>query len=155
MSRLLSLFRSLDRYEVARLRKFVCSPFFNENAQLVVLFDELKTHYWRSEQTDIDKNVLWQKINPSEKYNDLKYRRLISDLLQIVEAFLVQQARDAEDRHDLMLLQQLSKRNLNKHFDNTEQQFRQQLEAAKLQDFDYYAKKFVLEEIVFQHRNES
>ncbi len=155
MSRLLTLIRTLDRYEIARLRKLICSPFFNENEQIVTLFDEIKTRYWRSDEAEIDKTAVWNKINSNVSYNDLKYRRLASDLLQLCETFLVQQQIELDNRQELQLLQQLSKRNLDKHFENTELQIRQTLEMVELQDFDYYSKKLLLEETVFQYRNES
>ncbi len=161
MSRLLTLIRTLDRYEIARLRKLICSPFFNENEQIIFLFDEIKTIYWRSEEQEIDKLLIWKKINNnsnsnySPNYNDLKFRRLNSDLLQLCETFLVQQQIELDNRQELHLLRQLSKRNLDKHFDNTELQIRQTINNMQLHDFDYYTRKFQLEETVFQYRNET
>ncbi len=153
-SRLVTLIRTLDRYEIARLRKFVCSPFFNENELLVLLLDELKTNYWRTtENIENNKEKIWSVINNKKMYNDLKFRRLCSDLLQLSEQFLIQIQADDEGYSDLLLLRQLNHRKLNKHFDNTEQQLRRNISEIKLHDYAYYYKNFELEEIVFQYRN--
>ncbi|MEY4928021.1 MAG: hypothetical protein RI894_2457, partial [Bacteroidota bacterium] len=105
-SRLITLLRTLDRYEIARLRKLVCSPFFNENEQLVRLLDELKATYWKTEEAEeeTNKQKIWALINGEKAYNDLKFRRLCSDLLRLCELFLIQIQFDSEENGNLLLL---------------------------------------------------
>ena len=78
-SKLLTLLKTFNKYELNRLRKYVESPFFNENELLVDLFD-LIDKFLRSNRENIEQEKIWQKIFPKMPYDDIKFRRLSSDL---------------------------------------------------------------------------
>lgn len=81
-SKLVELLSSLDYRERSRLRKFVISPYFNENEEVARLLSVLVTGF------DGTRELLWEEMYPGEPYDDLRLRHLMSDLMRLLERFL-------------------------------------------------------------------
>lgn len=79
---------NFSKYELNQFRKYILSPFFNENEDLLVLFDTLLPFFKKKTDVALDKEAIWVKIFSQKKYNDTKFRRLNSDLLKLAEGFI-------------------------------------------------------------------
>ena len=80
-SKLPELLSLLDWRERQGLRKYVSSPFFNENQLLVDFLDLLL-------ESNPSPEEVWNHLYPDEPYQDLKLRHLRSELMRLVEGFL-------------------------------------------------------------------
>lgn len=80
-SKLPALLKLLDRNEAKSLKKYVSSPYFNENPILSQLLEIMLEETYEPE-------AIWERIFPGNTYNDLKLRHLRSELLRLVEGFL-------------------------------------------------------------------
>ncbi len=80
-SKLPELISLLDWRERQSLKKYVASPFFNENPVLSKLLDILLDQPMTPEAT-------WALLYPGIPFADLKLRHLRSELLRLVEGFL-------------------------------------------------------------------
>lgn len=80
-----------NKYELNSLRKFVFSPYFNVNEDLMKLFD-LYMQALEDPDSHQDKESIWQLIikDPSKPYDDVRFRKFNSDLLKLVEGYLAQ-----------------------------------------------------------------
>ncbi len=80
-TKLPALLSLLDSREQQSLKKYIASPYFNENPIHIRLLDTML------EETD-NPEIVWSRVFPGESYNDLKLRHLRSELLRLVEGFL-------------------------------------------------------------------
>ena len=98
-NKLYSALSYFDKYEQNRLSKYINSPYFNKNESLVYLFEILIKHINKEKKggkyQEIDKHELWKRVYPDKEFNDVRFRKLNSELLKLVEGFLAQQTYEA------------------------------------------------------------
>ncbi len=74
--------------ELNRLEKFICSPYFNVNEQMIGLFNLLYETLKKGELDELNKEAVFSELYPGKKYSDARFRKLCSDLLKLIEEFL-------------------------------------------------------------------
>lgn len=145
--KLIALLQTFSKYELNRFRKFLMSPYFNDQDDLVRLF-EIINKALRSEgqqASDLKKNDTWKSLYPNRKYDDAHLRRLASDLSQLALRFMVEEARKQDALSEALELQQiLEKPELQKHLSGVERQIRKHLESMPGQSTWYYLSQFRL-----------
>ena len=115
-----TILQSFDKYEVNRLRKFLKSPYFNMNDSIVELFEIFIQHIFGSPHRELEKERVWEKIYPSKKYDDVRFRKLNSELLKLVEKFLAQQVYEVNPiRQAVHLMEAVSNKKLEKLHNST------------------------------------
>ena len=92
-NKLLSIINSFSKVELNRLSKFVNSPYFNSNNEITQLYKIILV--LTNKEFTIDKNKIWHLLYPKIKFNSLKFRKLFSDLLKLIEQFLAQEIYDS------------------------------------------------------------
>jgi len=134
---------SLTVYELNRFGKFINSPYFNINDKLTTLFhtldDEIRSNY--ASKTTLNKASVWKSVYGEVKIDDVRFRKLCSDLLKLTEKFLSQEQFDNNPLHRAnYLLKAVSSKNLEKLYSSSISTARrlskQQLE--KTASFYYY-----------------
>jgi len=114
--RKLKVFKVLKQfnvYELNRFSKFIRSPYFNRNDSLTRLYDSFESVIRdESEDSTISRGQAWTAATLEDKYRDQKFRKLCSDLLRLIEEFLVQEELDKSPLHkaDYLLQAILDKR---------------------------------------------
>lgn len=90
-SKVYTILGYFNKYELNSLRKFVCSPYFNVNEDLMRLFD-IYMEALEDPDSLRNKEAIWQMIvkDPSKLYDDVRFRKFNSDLLKLVEGYLAQ-----------------------------------------------------------------
>lgn len=79
----------LNVYELNSFKKFLLSPYFNQNSAINSYFDILDTTIRSDEELSNLKNeAVWKKIFGTEPYNDVRFRKLNSDISKLFENFL-------------------------------------------------------------------
>lgn len=152
-NKLLSILEKLTKYDLNQLRKYIASPFFNENEKVMQLFDllDIRLRSKNSIQTKEDweefVRFAWNKIySPKIKYNDVKFRRLCSDLNKLAQDFLGYKEYELQPLSQFnFILKALNERNLNKHFLAVEKQARNVNSKAKYRNADTFWENFRLE----------
>jgi len=116
--KLISLLQTLSRVEMTRLHKFLRSPYFNDQDDVIRLF-EIVQQALRKEETathQLAKEKVWTALYPKQRLNDAHLRRLASDLTQLALQFMVQEARQQDPLGEALELQKiLDKPELKKH----------------------------------------
>lgn len=84
---------TLTVYELNRFKKFINSPYFNVNQNLIRLFELYNSEIRAEDSTDIEltKEDVWIHIFQGENYNDTRLRKISSDFLRLLEQFLAQE----------------------------------------------------------------
>lgn len=87
----LKIYKALTRlnvYDLNRFRKFVHSPYFNQNKNINELFNFYYKHLKAESTVEIDKTTIWNAAFGAEPYKDSKLRKYNTDLLSLFEEFL-------------------------------------------------------------------
>lgn len=97
-SKLYSVLTHFDKIEQNRLRKYVRSPYFNVNEILMCFLDIVFAHINANGKTgDLTKELIWTSLYDNEYFNDVRFRKLSSDLLKLIEDFLAQEKYEKDD----------------------------------------------------------
>ncbi len=89
-NKLFNILSYLDKSEIVRCRKYIHSPYFNNSDILSSLFD-LFLQLVEKDADSIPKERIWKKLYTATQYDDVRFRKLCSDLLKLIEGFLAQQ----------------------------------------------------------------
>ena len=91
-SKIYNVLTHFDKIEQNRLRKYIRSPYFNVNETLMVFYDILADHINANGKAGLlTKETIWSHLYTKEFFNDVRFRKLSSDLLKLIEGFLAQQ----------------------------------------------------------------
>ncbi len=135
------ILESMTIFERNRFKKFVASPFFNEDSTLVIINNYLCKRLKRK-QSWPEKEVIWRQVANSE-YNDVKCRRYLSDLNLLAERFLVVSFREAsEELFYTRLLPLLRERDLSKHFVAADRNLKRAQDKRQLQNAGFHLSRF-------------
>lgn len=85
---LLDLLKALSDKEMMRLGKFLKSPYYNNSAKLIKLFELLKYFYPDFDNKNLTKEYIYRKVLGGSGFNDSTLRNMMSDLLQLALQFL-------------------------------------------------------------------
>ncbi len=139
--KLFTLLQTFPSNELSHFGKYVNSPFFNENQELVLLFDTIKNELTPATKTGntIGKLEIWKKMFPSKSYNDTRFRRLCSDLLRLATDFMSHQKyKSNPSTSQVFLLHALADTRLEKHFNGVVRQMNADLGKTGYKDADYH-----------------
>lgn len=145
--KLVSLLQTFSKYELNRFRKFLLSPYLNDQEELTRLFGIINEELRKGEEelSALDKQKVWKALFPKQKFDDAHLRRLASDLTQSALRFLVEEARKRDPLAEALELQKvLEQPELQKHLAGVERQIQKHLQTATGQSTWYYLSQFRL-----------
>lgn len=143
--KLLTLLQTLSKVERNRLRKYLVSPYLNDQPDLVSLFELCDKALRENTADQLSRQFVWQKLYPIKNYQDAQLRRMASDLTQLVLQFLSAEARSQSPIAQALDLQRLlEKPELKKHLAGVERNIQQLLDACEGQSTEYYLAQFHL-----------
>ena len=143
--KLLSVLQTLSKVERNRFRKYLLSPYLNDQPDLLLLFDASDKALRDGSFTQLERAQVWQKLYPNKPYNDTQLRRLSSDLNQMALRFLSAEARNQNPLVEALDLQRLlEKPELKKHLAGVERNISRLLDEVPGQSTEYYLAQFNL-----------
>ncbi len=143
--KLISLLQTFSKYELNRFKKFLLSPYLNDQDDLTRLFEVINRALRQEGDTakNLDKETVWKALYPGQKPDDAHLRRLASDLNQMALRFLAEEARREEPLNEALDLQKiLQKAELQKHLAGVERQIEKLLGQNEGKSTDYYFAQF-------------
>lgn len=150
--KLISLLKVFSKYELNRFRKFVTSPYFNDQEDVVQLFDLLNQKLRKDPESleALPKQIVWKNLYPKRRYDDAHLRRLSSDLSRLALRFLVEENRGKDSISEALELQKaLEKPRLKKHQNAVERQIQRRLESIGHDSAETYLFNFQLHNNIF------
>jgi hypothetical protein len=141
-----------DKIAQNRLRKYVRSPYFNVNETLMVYFDILTNHINKNGKgTPLEKEDIWAQLFPKEAYNDVRFRKLCSDLLKLVEGFLSQEVYDDNNLQKASnLLEALTNKKIEKLFSSSVRSAQLASEQPFQKSAGFYYYQYLLEKNYYE-----
>lgn len=145
-TKLFQLFQTFNAYELNRFNKFLHSPYHNEDATLIQLYNLLLPSFKTSTHATPEQKAVWKHVKGKAKFDAVKFARLFSDLLKKAEEFLViDQLKQHESKKHVELIAILSNKQLNKHYNEAAKIARKKIENIHVRDGEYYWQCFQLE----------
>lgn len=154
--KLLTLLDDFSGYDLNRFRRYLLSPYFNENEDLVKAFEKIidTTNFEKTRESDdhlTEKKILWQHLFDSKKYNDGHMRRLLSELIRHALNFLALEQYQAQPvLEQTILLNILKEQKFDLHFAGALRQANSFQEKSGLRDASFHFFQHLLEEQQFQ-----
>ena len=151
-SGIINLFKQFSKKEISDFEKFIRSPFYNNHSTLINLFRELKKYYPEFNNKKLTKENLFSKVNNEKRYDDVLFRKYISNLTKLAEEYLnVIEIRLQKEKGDLNILNQLFRRNLiellEKKIKIIEKRYKYNNDFYE----DYYFNKHILHKIKYNN----
>lgn len=138
-SRLVVLMEKLSKKEVNAFDKFVRSPLFNQRTDIIRFWDFLKERlFWVGEIPT--KEAAAHHLFPDQPYDAQRIRYLMSWLLKLVEQYLAiaPHLLPSAVQQQVELSSAYREKRLPKHFQQTIQKARQEIEEQPLRHVEYY-----------------
>ncbi len=152
-NKIYSVLQHFDKIEQNRLRKYVISPYFNKNQALIQLFERLLKEINKPNGQALTREKMWAELYPDKLYDDVRFRKLCSDLLKLVEGFLAQETFDRDSMYKAnFLMEAVTRRKLDKLYQTCINTTNRLSEKYPYRAADYYhhqykfqAKRYELE----------
>lgn len=150
--KLLILLQTFTKYDLNRFRKFLLSPYFNEQEDLVRLFELCNNAVRQGPEAiaRLDKPAVWRQMYPKQKLDDAHLRRLASDLSQQALKFRALEFRETNSLDALLDLQAaLDEPEVAKHLTGVERQVQKELREQTGQSAQHYFYHFKTHWLIF------
>jgi hypothetical protein len=153
-SKLVQTLLQLDKAERNRFKKFLMSPFFNSDSNLIAIFDFIEGFLSKKQEDLPDKKILWEKLFKSVPYDDIRSRKYFSDILKLLNKFLSFDFYQNDPiTQDLFLLETINNRKLGGLANNSMKNARNHLAAKPLQNAQTYLQRYQLERNYYEVLN--
>lgn len=138
-TRLVSILKALEIREMTRFEELVHSDFFNKNKKVRKLCTTLMKHRPEFDHPALEKRKVFRLLFKVENYNEIQLNNVISDLLQLLYAFLAfQQYQKKPNVQGHFLLAELLDRELHQHVEYNARRFRQRQQKMPYRNFEFY-----------------
>ena len=142
----------LKTEELGEVKKYLESTFFNTNRRCVQLYEQLCKFHPNMEGDKLTKERLYAKVFGKVPYDDGKMRKLMTQLSQLIERYLViKQLDKSEDVTAKLLIKSLGDRNDYELFKTAAEGRINFLEKQPLRGKDYYRETHLLNEMLYYH----
>ena len=146
-SKLAELLHSFSKKEIKEFRKFVDSPFFNNDSTIRSALNEILQFYPEMSADGFTKENLFEKLYTGKEYNDSRIRNIVSDLLGLGRNFVsIQKFMETEYACEKKILLDHDKRKLDTQFNLIQKEQRSKLISEKNRE-TRYAELLELEKI--------
>lgn len=151
-SNLLKILKTFSKEEILEFEKYILSPIYNTQGTLIRLYSELRKFYPEFSDKELSKEKLFEKVNPGKEYNDVIFRKYMSNLLKLAEGYLVYlEYQNKPEKQAINLLDQYDKRNLNGFYDKLLDQTENNAKERKIISNESFYYKHLREEIKVIH----
>ncbi|MBK8921823.1 MAG: hypothetical protein IPM81_09960 [Saprospirales bacterium] len=150
--KLLALLLGFSKYDLNRFRKFLLSPYYNDQEDILRLFEVVNHAIRRGKEAvgQLDKPAVWKALYPGRPFDDAHLRRLTSDLTVLAQRFIVAEFRQADPLTEALDLQKaLGMFDLQKHLVAADRQVEKLLDRNSGKSTDFYFAQFQLHWNVF------
>lgn len=144
--KLFQILAQFDKLEQNRIRKFIQSPYFNKDKVVLTLFELMVEEINAPSTKEWTKEKIWDALVPELPYDDARLRKYQSDLLKLVEQYLIQQEfEDDVFASKAYLLRSIRKKKLKKLHNSTLKSVKEIPEKTSYRDGNYYLGQFMIE----------
>jgi hypothetical protein len=163
-NKLYTVLTYFDKIEQNRLRKYIRSPYFNVNETLMDYFDMIIEYINKSEKmekngkndrrhkkNELTKETVWKNLFKNEPLNDMRFRKLGSELLKLVEGYLAQEIYEQKPLQQInYLFEAVGEKKIERLYTSTERNARLISTQQHLRPADYYYYQYLIEKNYYE-----
>lgn len=143
------IYRQLTITDVNRFDKFIRSPYFNVNPNHTRLTEIFESIY-KEETLEFSKEATWRELYHGEPYSDARLRKLISELLKLLQKFFA--VEELEQKRILkaqLLMEAANKRRIKKLINTSIEESVQAVSRSINKSSELYLFKYQIEKNTF------
>jgi len=145
-SRLSLIFNTFSKKEIRDLRKWLNSPAHNQRQDVRDLFEYLAKNTQNGSEKSLNKERIFKKLFPKEKYEDARFRQTIHFLHKTIEEFLIfQELTSDQVKSKTALATVFRKRKIDKLFNKTIKEAKELQQKSEFRNADYQQNEFQIE----------
>lgn len=154
-NKLISLLETFPPSDLISFKKYLASPFFNENENLSDLFELIVNHLKKdpTKVKQLKKQDVWKKLFGSSPYQDVQFRRICSDLTKMAFGYLTfKEFKKSQIQEQTTLLSALNHPQLDKHFVGVIRQIHHLQDKMKYRNENFHFYEYRIEQIQQEHQ---
>lgn len=138
-SKVYLVLQKLSNRERGKFLKYIQSPYFNKNQPLVELFQIINKDLSSSTRKTYTKEQIWKKLQAKHTYDDVRFRKYLSDLLKHVENFIALEVFEKKEfQKTNFLLEAIVDRKMENLYTTIKKNTNTIAKSSKVQNADYY-----------------
>ncbi|MCB0579426.1 MAG: hypothetical protein KDD10_08975 [Phaeodactylibacter sp.] len=151
-SKLWLLFETLSEKELRQLRNFLRSPFYTRREDVFRLYEHLRRHRKKG-VVALTAEGAFAYTFPDEAYDSLKLRGTMSDLLELIEQYMLSKHFEkGKLPADFALVSIYRSRGLDKHFRWAMNKLKQKVSRFPYQNADFHSHKLAYQMELMYHQ---
>ncbi|MFK7979218.1 MAG: hypothetical protein AB8G86_04505 [Saprospiraceae bacterium] len=155
-SRLIQVLRTFSKKEFRELNKWVNSPFHNQRADVIALYNYLMNANHLFDDGLLNKVLIFNKIYPNEKFDDSRMRQVMHFMFKEVEKFLIYEEFIKQKIGNKILLTKIYRRKkLPKLFLKEVAQTKDLQQNTTIRNDLFYYDSYILEHEIYNFTSES
>ena len=151
-SKLHSVLKKFDKYEQNRCRKYIQSPYFNRSEKIAELYEFfIEKVNEGEEEEEFSKESIWEALHSETELNSDRWRKYCSDLLKLIQGYLVQEEFEKDKPiQDCYLMQAVKDKELDIISSSIVKKSENNLKKYAYQNSDYYHSSYLMEKNKYQ-----
>jgi hypothetical protein len=149
-NKLLTILKHFSKPDLNQFHKYIVSPYFNKSQQLIHFFEIILKGINSPKPALLEKENVWKKLFKDQKYNDVRFRKLNSDLLKMIGGFLSQQIYDENNmQKSANLIQSAGNRGIKKMYASAIRNYENISEKHPYEDSEFYFNQYLIQKNYF------
>ncbi|MGK0366767.1 MAG: hypothetical protein ACI85O_003843 [Saprospiraceae bacterium] len=151
-SKLFQILRKFHPSQLTKLQKFIASPYFHQTTGVMDLFLHLRKFHPDYPLKKVSDEMLARQLFPNTKNGTKKVKNFKSDLIKLIEQFLIQQQfSEQESQQKFLLAHAYQDLQLPNYANNSIKKVNQSLEKSTTKGLTYLYQKMQLAHYVYYH----
>jgi hypothetical protein len=150
-NKLITILKHFDKVDLNQFHKYIVSPYFNKSKQLIHFYEIILKGLHSPKPSLLEKENVWKKLFKNQKYNDVRFRKLNSDLLKMIEGFLSQQIYDSNNLQKAAnLIESVGLRGIEKSYSSAIRIANNESEKYPFEDADFFLKQYQIQKKYYE-----
>lgn len=150
-NKLITILKHFNKVDLNQFHKYIVSPYFNKSQQLIHFYEIILKGINSPKAALLEKENVWKKLFKDQKYNDVRFRKLNSDLLKMIEGFFSQQIFDTNNLQKAAnLIESVGLRGIEKSYSSAIRIANNESEKYPYEDADFYLKQYQIQKKYYE-----
>lgn len=150
-NKLITILKHFSKSDLNHFYKYIISPYFNKSKQLIQFYEIILKGINSPKASLLEKENVWKKLFKDQKYNDVRFRKLSSDLLKLIEGFLAQQIYDSNNLQKAAnLIESVGIRGIEKSYSSAIRIANNESEKYPFEDADFHLKQYQIQKKYYE-----
>jgi len=151
-SKLLKILKNLTEEEIRRFHKFIRSPYYSYKKHCLPFFEYIRRYYPDFTSSKLSKENAFHHLFPDKAFQSQKMRHVMTDLVNLLEDFLVaEQIRHHDFQKKKLLRDAYGDRDLYEYFEKSTADITKTLDALPYRNSFYQHESMKNQEVYFFH----